>query len=44
MKEKLSKGEGEMGETAPTISHHYSPTTPNHPPNHPTHTDVTSQQ
>ena len=44
MKEKLSRGEGEMRGTAPTISPHYSPTTPNHPSNHHTLPDVTSQQ
>lgn len=44
MKEKWSRGESEGGETAPTISPHYSPNLPLHPPNHPTLTDVTSQQ
>lgn len=44
MKEKWSRGEGERGETAPTISPHYSPTTPHHTPNPTTLPDVTSQQ
>ena len=44
MKEKSSRGESEMRGTAPTISAHYSPATPLHPPNHPTLPDVTSQQ
>lgn len=44
MKEKWSRGEGERSGTAPTISPHYSPATPNYPPNHPTPPDVTSQQ
>ena len=44
MKEKWSRDESEMRGTAPTISPHYSPTTPLHPFNHPTPPDVTSQQ
>lgn len=44
MKEKWSRGESERGETAPTISPHYSPITPLTPPNNPTPPDVTSQQ
>lgn len=44
MKEKWSRCEGEEGGTALTISPHYSPATPNHPPNHPIPPYVTSQQ
>ena len=44
MKEKWNRGESEMRVTAPTISPHYSPATPNHLFNHPTPPDVTSQQ
>ena len=44
MKEKWSRGEGEMKGTAPAISPHYSPTTPLHPSNPTTIPDVTSQQ
>ena len=44
MNEKWSRGESEMRGTAPTISPHYSPTTPIHPSNHPTPPDGTSQQ
>lgn len=44
MKEKWSRGESERGETAPTISTHYSPITSLTPPNHTILTDVTSQQ
>lgn len=44
MKEKWSIGEGERSGTAPTISPHYSPATPIHPPNLTTLPDVTSQQ
>lgn len=44
MKEKLSRGEGEIGETAPTISPHYSPATLHNPPNPTIPPDVTSQQ
>ena len=44
MKEKWSRGEGERRETAPTITPHYSHTTPNHTPNHPTIPDATIQQ
>lgn len=44
MKEKWSRGEGEIGGTAPTISPHYSPATTNHPSNHPTPSNITSQQ
>ena len=44
MKEKWSRGEGERGGTAPTISPHYSPITPLNLPNNPIPPDVTSQQ
>ena len=44
MKEKWSRDESEMRGTAPTISPHYSPTTPLYPSNHLTLPDVTSQQ
>ena len=44
MKEKWSRDESEMRGTAPTISPHYSPAIPLHPPNHPIPPDVTSQQ
>ena len=44
MKEKWSRDESEMRGTAPTISPHYSPTTPLNLSNHPTPPDVTSQQ
>ena len=44
MKEKWSRGKGELSGTTPTISPHYSPTTPLHPSNHPIFPDITSQQ
>lgn len=44
MKEKWSRGKGEEGETTPTITPHYSPTTPLHLSNLTTPPDVTSQQ
>lgn len=44
MKEKWSRGESERGETAPTITPHYSHNPPLHPSSHPIPPDVTSQQ
>lgn len=44
MKKKWSRDESEMMGTAPTISPHYSPTTPIHLSNPTIPPDVTSQQ